>query len=302
MRLPALTGPLLFALAAPAWAQAPVQVTAPPDGARVAAQGFGRKLVTANVTLTGRAPAGTNVPISATCRGFDCTAITFAGRDGRWSTRVQLMARRGRRQVTLDVAGVPLRLTLSKRVPAVLGAPLALPAGLGGNDAVVVIGDSLAVGMAPDLQALLPGRPVLVDARVGRPLDEGMAVLAGADPPRASYLFSLFTNDDPVRVEALDAAVRASVATLGPRGCAVWATIVRPKVGGRSYAAANARLRALAADPALAGRLQIADWARALGGHRRQWLVADGVHATSAGYRARARIYAGALARCASWA
>ena len=78
---------------------------------------------------------------------------------------------------------------------------------------------------------------MLVDARIGRPLDEGMAVLAGSDPPRASFAYSLFTNDDPVRIEQLDAAVRSSVASLGPHGCAVWATIVRPKVGGRTYGA-----------------------------------------------------------------
>src|SRR3954454_12583869 len=101
----------VLGLAAPASAQ--VQVGAPLDGAKVPAVAFGKKLVTANVALSGRAPAGTNVPISATCRGFDCTAVTFAGRDGRWSTRVQLMARKGHQRVTLDVAGVPLRLTLS---------------------------------------------------------------------------------------------------------------------------------------------------------------------------------------------
>jgi hypothetical protein len=300
MRRTATTLAVFFALAATAAAQPPVQVTAPLDGARVPAVAFGKKLVTANVTLSGRAPAGTNVPISATCRGFDCTAITFAGRDGRWSTRLQLMARKGHQRVTVNVAGVPLRLTLSKRVPSVFSAPLALPNGLGGGDSVVVIGDSLAVGMALDLQALLPGRPVLVDARVGRPLDEGMAVLAGADPPRASFVFSLFTNDDPVRIEALDAAVRASVASLGPHGCAVWATIVRPKVGGRTYGAVNARLRALALDPSLSGRLLVADWARAVRGHRKQWLAKDGVHGTAAGYWARAQLYADALARCVS--
>jgi hypothetical protein len=298
MRRTVTTLAALLAFATPAAAQ--VQVSAPADGARVAAVAFGRKLVTANVALSGRAPAGTNVPISADCRGFDCTAITFAGRDGRWSTRLQLMARKGHQRLTVNVAGVPLHVTLSKRVAPVFAAPLALPTGLGGGDAVVVIGDSLAVGMAPDLQALLPGRPVLVDARIGRPLDEGMAVLAGSDPPRASFLFSLFTNDDPIRIDALDAAVRASVAALGPHGCAVWATIVRPKVGGRSYAAVNARLRALALDAALRGRLLIADWARAVNSppHRKRWIVKDGIHGTTAGYWARAQLYADALARC----
>jgi hypothetical protein len=281
-------------------AAAQVQISSPLDGTRIAAVAFGKKLVTANVALSGTAPAGTNVPISATCRGFDCTAITFAGRDGRWSTRVQLMARKGHQQVTVNVAGVPLRLTLSKRAAPVYSAPLAPPTGLAGGNAVVLVGDSLALGMAPALQGLLPGRPVLVDARVGRPLDEGMQVLAAAKPPRGEFAFSLFTNDDPIRIEQLDAAVRVSVAALGPRGCAVWATIVRPKVGGRSYGAVNARLRALALDPAMGGRLAIADWARALDHHRKAWLAKDRVHATAAGYLERARLYAGALSACAA--
>jgi hypothetical protein len=289
---------LLALLAAPATASAQVQVDAPLDGARVAAVAFGKQLVTANVALSGRAPAGSNVPISASCRGFDCTAITFAGRDGRWATRMQLMARKGHQRVTLNIGGALVHLTLSKREPPVFAAPFATPANLGGRNAVVLIGDSLAVGMAPALQGLLPGRPVLVDARIGRPLDEGMAVLAATKPPKASFAYSLFTNDDPIRVEQLDAAVRSSVASLGPHGCAVWATIVRPKVGGRTYGAVNARLRALALDPSLSGRLLIADWARALAGHRKQWLAKDKVHATAAGYVARAQLYANALASC----
>jgi hypothetical protein len=286
----------LLGFAAPTYAQ--VQVEAPLEGARVPAVAFGEKLVMANVALSGRAPAGTNVPISASCRGFDCTAITFAGRGGRWSTRMQLMVRKGHQRVTLNVGGVPLHLTLSKRLAPVFGAPLATPTGLGGGNAVVVIGDSLAVGMAPALQGVLPGRPVLVDARIGRPLDEGMAVLAGSDPPKASFVYSLFTNDDPLRIEQLDAAVRSSVAALGRHGCAAWATIVRPKVGGRTYAQVNARLRALALDPALSGRLLIADWAAAVRGHPKAWLTRDKIHATPAGYLARAQLYADALAGC----
>jgi hypothetical protein len=294
----AVTALALLGLAAPASAQ--VQVDAPLDGAQLPAVAVGKKRVTAIVALSGRAPAGTNVPISATCRGFDCTAITFAGRDGRWATRIQLMARKGHQRVTVNVGGVLLRLTLSKRLAPVFSAPLALRGGLGGGDAVVVIGDSLAVGMAPALQGLLAGRAVLVDARIGRPLDEGMSVLAGSDPPRASFAYSLFANDDPIRIEELDQAVRSSVAALGPHGCAVWATIVRPKVGGRTYARVNARLRALALDPALSGRLLIADWAQAVRGHRKAWLTKDGIHGTAAGYLARAQLYADALSACAA--
>jgi hypothetical protein len=289
---------IVLAVAAPAAAQ--VQVGAPVDGSKLPAVAFGKRLVSATVTLSGTATPQTNVPISATCRGYDCTAITFAGRDGRWTTRMVLVARKGHQRVTVDVAGVAVRLTLSRRMPpALAAAPLAQPTGLGGGDAVVLVGDSLAIGMAPALQGLLPGRPVLVDARVGRPLDEGMQVLAAAaDPPHGQFAFSLFTNDDPLGIERLDQAVRGSVAALGAHGCAVWATIVRPNVGGHSYTQVNDRLRALALDPALAGRLLIADWAHTVKGHRKAYLAKDRVHATWAGYLARARLYADALSAC----
>jgi hypothetical protein len=56
-----------------------------------------------------------------------------------------------------------------------------------------------------------------------------MQILAATDVPTPAVLaFSLFTNDDPRNVSALDAGVRASVDRAGRGGCAVWATIVRP--------------------------------------------------------------------------
>ena len=125
-----------------------------------------------------------------------------------------------------------------------------------------------------------------------------MAVLAGTPLPRTPVVlaFSLFTNDDPRNVEALDAAVRQSLTVLRPGGCAIWATIVRPKVGGVSYRAANDRLRALALE--LGPRLRVVDWNAAVKGNRRRWLREDGVHATPEGYAARARMYAEAARGC----
>ena len=103
--------------------------------------------------------------------------------------------------------------------------------------------------------------------------------------------FSLFTNDSPGNVGALEAAVRQSVQRAGSGGCAIWATIVRPPKGGVSYDAVNARLNALAGDPQLRGRLLIVPWA-ALSRSNPSFLGRDKVHATSAGYRERARLYA----------
>jgi hypothetical protein len=101
--------------------------------------------------------------------------------------------------------------------------------------------------------------------------------------------FSLFTNDAPTSVDALEAAVRESIARAGPRGCVVWATFVRPPLQGVSYQAANDRLHELAGDARLAEHLVLVPWAEAVAAHP-EWLVGDGVHATGEGYAARGRL------------
>jgi hypothetical protein len=164
---------------------------------------------------------------------------------------------------------------------------------------VIMIGDSLAQGTEPYLAGQLGGWSVATDARRGRPLAEGMAVLARTQVPSGPVIlaFSLFTNDAPTNVAQLESAVRTSVQRAGSRGCAVWATIVRPPVRGTSYAAANAKLAQLAGDPGLAGRLLIVPWAAAVASNP-SLVGKDGVHATSAGYQERARLYAATARTC----
>jgi hypothetical protein len=146
---------------------------------------------------------------------------------------------------------------------------------------------------------------VRTDGRISRPLGEGMEILAATELPpgeqgRHTVLaFSLFTNDSPAIAGQLELAVRTSVSRLGPGGCAIWATISRPPFAGMTYRAVNARLRALAAAPELAGRLIVVPWAERVADHP-SWKASDHVHATPAGYAARARMYADAARRCAA--
>ncbi|HEU4973663.1 MAG TPA: hypothetical protein VFT50_01135 [Baekduia sp.] len=187
-------------------------------------------------------------------------------------------------------------------------APLPAPSGSGsgtaaasppatspGHGSVVVVGDSLAVGMETALPAALPGWSVSIDGRTGRPLAEGMQVLAATTlPPSAVLAMSLFTNDDPTHVDALRAAVQQTLARVGPDGCVVWATIQRPPLNGHSYAAANALLaRLAAADP----RLRLVPWAEAMRAHP-ELLLGDGVHPGPQGFALRAQLYAQAIASC----
>ena len=158
-----------------------------------------------------------------------------------------------------------------------------------------MVGDSLADEMAPHLPAALAGWRVRIDAEWGRPLADGMRILAAQDALPAVLAVSLFTNDDPRNTRSLEAAVRATATR--PGGCAVWATIVAPALEGVGHEGANRLLRRLARDRSLA--LELVDWQRAV--ERDPALMSgDEVHASPAGYRARAVMYARAIRDCAA--
>jgi hypothetical protein len=166
-----------------------------------------------------------------------------------------------------------------------------------GRGTLILVGDSLAVGIRSALPAQLPGWQVTVDGRVSRPLAEGMSVLAATPVPSdgsAVLAISLFTNDDPTHTSQLQAAVSRTLSRVGANGCVVWATVARPPVDGVSYDAANTLLRRLArAD----SRLKLVPWAEQTAAQP-SLLGPDGVHPTPAGYQLRARLYAQAARSC----
>ena len=162
---------------------------------------------------------------------------------------------------------------------------------------LVLIGDSLAVGVRSLLPGLLPGWRVSVDGRVSRPLAEGLSILRSASLPSDGstvLAISLFTNDDPSHTAQLRAAVQQTLDRVGSNGCVVWATIARPPVNGVSYDAANSLLRRMAQSDS---RLRIVPWAEQTAA-RPSLLGPDGVHPTPAGYRLRAQLYAQAAESC----
>jgi hypothetical protein len=189
--------------------------------------------------------------------------------------------------------------------PRALLAALALLLCVGASPAaaakprLLVIGDSLAIGTEAPLAGLLGDWNIRTVARIGRPLDEGMRVFRALSPPPVVTAFSLFTNDDPGNVTALVRAVRESLDLEHGAACSIWATVVRPAVAGRSYSPVNRRLKRLARRPAMLGRLVIVPWAEKVRRHG-DWMGPDRVHPTYDGYQARARLYAGAVRRCAA--
>jgi hypothetical protein len=274
------------------------------------------------LTATGRVEADARVVVNSGCAVARCARTVRAKIDGRWEARVQVMVSRSTPFTTIvainaddptDRASVdvtlygkkpppekkqPKKKRAAKKKPkpgatqTVTPAPTPTPAP---PRNVILIGDSLGEGMERYLPGLLPGWSVQGDSKTSRPLATGMRILATTPINAPTVLaFSLFTNDSPRNVAALESAVRTSLQRAGPNGCAVWATIRRPPYKGVGYAAANRLLKQLAAQNP---RLRVVPWAETTRANP-SWLGRDGVHATSIGYQARAQMYADAARSC----
>ena len=166
----------------------------------------------------------------------------------------------------------------------------ACPAARAARGPVLVVGDSLAVGMRPFLVPMLGDREVTWDARTGRTTPQGLQVLRAILPAvtPATVVVSLGTNDgsDPRRFAD---RIHRVVGALPPRACVVWPTIIRPPRKGR-YAALDRVLRDQARrDP----RFVVPSWDYAvLRGNVR---LPDGVHPDDFGFLYRSRMIARAI-------
>lgn len=322
--------------ATPSPSTAAVSIVAPAEGSTVRGRRSADGRVAATIAVRGRADALQTVRIDGRCAAQSCTKIIYTGARGEWRARLLLLLPPRTRHWTVSadyaVTAVPgsaakatfaihatrpaarshrpaasrkssprpaTPTTTTETSPPASPAP-SPPSSSASTGTLVMVGDSLAVGVRTLLPAALPGWHVDVLARTSRPLAEGMRVLSSLDlagagqGPRPVLALSLFTNDDPTHTSALEAAVSRTLQAVGSRGCVIWATIVRPPVNGVSYQAANALLERLAAsDP----RVVIVPWAHQVAASP-SLVGADGVHPTPAGYQLRARLYAQAAQSC----
>jgi hypothetical protein len=175
---------------------------------------------------------------------------------------------------------------------------LACPTARAAQGPVLVLGDSLAVGMRSFLGSMLPDREVVWDARTGRTTPQGLVRLR-ADLPQVTpttVVVSLGTNDgsDPGRFAS---RMRRLLLALPPTACVVWPAIYRPPRKG-PYEALNRVLRRQArSDP----RFVVPRWDVVV--LRGEVRLPDGLHPDQFGFRHRSRIVASAIDHhCASGA
>jgi hypothetical protein len=123
------------------------------------------------------------------------------------------------------------RALLAALVVVVVATPASARAAPG---PVLVVGDSLAVGMRPFLVPLLGAREIAWNARTGRTTPEGLQVLRAMlrQVTPTTVVISLGTNDGPDPRRFADRVHRVLLA-LPPRACVVWPTIIRPPRKGR---------------------------------------------------------------------
>lgn len=166
----------------------------------------------------------------------------------------------------------------------------ACPAARAAQGPVLVVGDSLAVGMRPFLIPMLGGREVAWNARTGRTTPQGLQVLRATLPQvtPTTVVVSLGTNDGPDPGRFAD-RIRRVLRALPPRACVIWPTIIRPPRKG-PYAALDRVLREQAGrDP----RFVAPGWDYAvLRGNVR---LPDGVHPDEFGFLYRSRMIARAI-------
>ncbi|HET7487402.1 MAG TPA: GDSL-type esterase/lipase family protein [Acidimicrobiales bacterium] len=166
-----------------------------------------------------------------------------------------------------------------------------------GDREAFVVGDSLTVGTEPWLDRALQVRGwdlSGVDARVGRGVDEGLAVLRkeGATLPD-TVVIALGTNNPGAGASTVRNWLRSARRIAGKRRV-VWVNTCIADKEARPLAASR-RLNAALAQYADWYGVELADWCT-FAADRDITPRADGVHYDTAGYKIRARFYALALA------
>ena len=148
------------------------------------------------------------------------------------------------------------------------------------TDPVLLLGDSLAVGIAPYVDAGLGERTLSVDAAEGRGTATSVSLLtpyAASSAP--DWIVSLGTNDN---TEEFEANARALMELAGPDRCVVWFDVWR----AATDESINATLSQIAADNP---NLHLIPWHDTSAMHT-EWFSGTDVHPSSEGSAVRGQM------------
>lgn len=158
--------------------------------------------------------------------------------------------------------------------------------------AVLVVGDSLAVGMKPYLADMLTDREVTFGSRAGWTTPQGMRALRGAVRRFTPHtvIVNLGTNDGSNPRVFAD-RVRRTLRTVPASACVVWPAISRAKRKG-AFTGLNRVLRRAARRDA---RVVVIPWDRMV--RKGTVVLPDGIHPDQPGYAFRSYVTAAAVRR-----
>jgi hypothetical protein len=149
-----------------------------------------------------------------------------------------------------------------------------------GNDPVLLLGDSLAVGIQYYVDAGLGDRVLTVDAAEGRGTAASVALLSPyAETSAPVWIVSLGTNDNP---EEFEGQARSIMELAGPDRCVVWFDVWRDGTDDTI----NATLTELASkNPTM----HLISWHEISSLHT-DWFSGADVHPSSEGYAVRGQM------------
>ena len=165
------------------------------------------------------------------------------------------------------------------------------PAPAAPGERVLVVGDSLSVGMEPYLARALGGYDIRTDAEIGRGSQAAVDALAeNLTPDDDVIVFPLGSNDDPSQPQALADSLEDANELAAGR-CLVVATLEVSGYSGAPEEPLNEVIRSFAA---VTPNVRLVDW-HAIAEPE---LLSDGGHATAEGYELRAALFADAIESC----
>jgi hypothetical protein len=161
------------------------------------------------------------------------------------------------------------------------------------SGSVLLVGDSLNVGIEPYLRESLEHWKITSDDVVGRATSDGIAAVERERRARGPVVISLGTNDDPGDADAFRSRVEQLLELLPSWRCVIWATLWRD---GAPETTLNDVLQDVARTRP---NVHLLDWAGMLRDHP-DWRAPDETHGSPEGYRARAEEVARIARACSA--